>query len=82
MKRQPRPTAAQLKDVIWIGDSLDAVRRFPEEVRSEVGYALEVAQRGEKHVSAKPMRGLEIVEVVTDFDGDTYRSVYTIKLAG
>jgi phage-related protein len=36
------------------------------------------------HPSAKPLKGFKgagVVEVVEDFDGDTYRAVYTIKFA-
>jgi len=48
-----------------------------------VGYALYLAQRGEKHVSAKPLQGLGpgVLEVVSDHRGDTFRTVYTVRLA-
>lgn len=48
-----------------------------------MGYALYLAQGGEKHSSAKPLKGFKgagVLEVVEDFDGDTYRAVYTVKL--
>ena len=50
-----------------------------------MGYALYVAQRGGKHRDAKPLKGFGgagVVEIVTDFDGDTFRAVYTVRLAG
>ena len=50
-----------------------------------MGYALYVAQRGGKHRDAKPLKGFGgagVVEIVTDFDGDTFRTVYTVRLAG
>jgi phage-related protein len=52
-------------------------------VQDEVGYALYLAQRGEKHVAAKPLKGLGsgVLEVVSDFRGDTFRAVYTVRLA-
>ncbi|RAM52722.1 MAG: hypothetical protein C6Y22_05120 [Hapalosiphonaceae cyanobacterium JJU2] len=34
---------------------------------------------------AKPLKGFKgsgILEVVDDFDGDTYRAIYTVKFAG
>ena len=48
-----------------------------------MGYAIYVAQRGDKHVSAKPLKGLGtgVLEVVSDHRGDTFRSVYTVRLA-
>ena len=74
-----------LKPVEWVGSSLEDLKEFPEEVRQGVGYALYLAQCGEKHPSAKPLKGFKgagILEVVEDFDTDIYRAVYTLKLAG
>ena len=71
-----------LKPVVWMRDSLKALKAFPAVVQREVGYAVELAQRGGKHVEAKPLKGLEAVEMVSDFDGDTFRAVYTVKFAG
>ncbi|MCC5642927.1 type II toxin-antitoxin system RelE/ParE family toxin [Nostoc sp. CHAB 5824] len=77
--------SSSLKSVEWVGSSLEDLKEFPEEVRQVVGYALYLAQSGEKHPSAKPLKGFKgagVLEVVEDFDGDTYRTVYTVKLAG
>lgn len=60
------------------------MKEFPEDVRQVIGYALYLAQCGEKHFSAKPLKGFKgagVLEVVEDFDGDTYRAIYTVKLA-
>jgi len=49
-----------------------------------VGTALHWAQLGEKHPDAKPMKGFKganVLEIVEDYDGDTYRAVYTVRLA-
>ena len=72
-----------MQSLYWVGSSLDDLREFPEEVRHEVGYALYVAQKGDKHPDAKPLKGFRgagVLEVVEAFDGDTYRVVYTVKL--
>ena len=77
--------SSSLKPVEWVGKSLEDLKDFPEEVQQVVGYALYLAQCGEKHPSAKPLKGFKgtgVLEVVEDFDGDTYRAVYTVKLAG
>ncbi|MFQ5329065.1 MAG: type II toxin-antitoxin system RelE/ParE family toxin [Thermodesulfobacteriota bacterium] len=62
------------------------MKRFPEEVRGVMGYALHVAQNGGKADSAKPLKGIVagsgILEVADDFDGNTYRAVYTVKFQG
>jgi phage-related protein len=72
------------KPLIWVGDSLQAIQGFPDDVQDEVGYALFQAQTGKKHIKAKPLTGLGagILEVVSDHRGDTFRAVYTVKLAG
>jgi len=74
-----------LKPVEWVGSSLEDLKDFPEDVRQVMGDALYLAQCGEKYPSAKPLKGFKeagVLEVVEDFDGDTYRAVYTVKLAG
>lgn len=68
----------------WVGDSRKQLRRFPEAVKDEMGHALWLAQQGGKHGSAKPLKGFQgggVLEVIEDFAGDTYRAVYTIRLA-
>ena len=72
-----------VKPVVWVGDSLRVLKSFPSGVQDEVGYALYLAQRGGKHVSAKPLKGLgpAVLEVVSDHRGDTFRAVYTVRLA-
>ena len=74
-----------LKRVVWIGSARADLSTFPEEVKDSVGFALYVAQQGGKHRHATPLRGFGgagILEIVDDFDGDTYRAVYTVRFAG
>ncbi len=74
-----------IKPVVWIGSTRADLASFPEEVKDAIGYALYVAQRGGKHADAKPLRGFGgagILEIVEDHAGDTYRAVYTVRLAG
>lgn len=73
-----------IKPVIWIGSTRADLASFPEEVKDAIGYALYTAQRGGKHADAKPLRGFGgagILEIVEDHAGDTYRAVYTVRLA-
>ena len=47
-----------------------------------MGYALHLAQQGGKHPDAKPMKGFQgasVVEVVSDYEGNTWRLIYTLK---
>ena len=66
-----------LKRLVWVGSCREDLRLFPEEVRLVMGFALYLAQAGGKHPDAKPLRGFGgagVLEVVDDFDGDTYRA--------
>ena len=74
---------ASIKPVVWLGDSLHALWTFPPAVQDEIGYALFLARRGDKHVSAKPLKGLGagVLEVVADHRGGTFRAMYTVRLA-
>lgn len=71
------------KGLVWMGQSRKNLCEFPDDVRQVMGYALDVAQCGGKHPDAKPLKGFSgagVLEIVEDFDGDTYRTVYTVKL--
>ena len=73
------------KPCIFIGSSLKDLQRFPAKVRNRVGFALNEVQKGAEPVAAKALRGFggrAVLELVDDFDGDTYRAVYTVKFAG
>lgn len=58
------------------------LQTFPDEVQDEMGFALFQAQTGEKHIKAKPVKGLGpgVLEVVSDHRGDAFRAVYTVRL--
>ncbi|HEX8662598.1 MAG TPA: type II toxin-antitoxin system RelE/ParE family toxin [Beijerinckiaceae bacterium] len=74
-----------LRPVVWIGSSRRDLAGFPFEVKNRLGYALYLAQQGSKHKNAKPLKGFGgagVVEIVSDFRGDTFRAVYTVRLAG
>lgn len=73
------------KPVRWIGSSRADLRAFPRLVRWRVGVALWAAQVGRKARYAKPLNGFggaAVLEIVEDFDGETYRAVYTVRFAG
>ena len=53
-----------------------------KEVKDTFGYALHLAQIGNKHERAKPLQGqgsAGVLEVVDNWKGDTYRAVYTVR---
>lgn len=76
--------ANALKPVRWIASSKDDLSAMPEGVRGDVGQALYVAQRGDKHDDAKVMKGFAgagVLEIISRDDGDTFRAVYTVRFA-
>lgn len=47
-----------------------------------MGYALYQAQLGLKAANAKPLAGFggaSVLEIVDDYQSDTYRAVYTVR---
>ncbi|MET0719574.1 MAG: type II toxin-antitoxin system RelE/ParE family toxin [Tardiphaga sp.] len=68
-----------------MGSSLKDLRRFPALVQNRIGYALGQVQDGDEPNSAKALKGFggrSVLELIDDFDGDTYRAVYTVRFAG
>ncbi len=57
---------------------------MPDDVQDELGYGLGVAQLGGKAQSANPMKGnlREVMEIISDDDGNTYRAMYTVQFKG
>lgn len=73
------------KPVFFMCSSHEDLVKMPKRVRTLVGFALHMAQNGEKHVQASPMKGFGgagVLEVVEDFDGNTFRAIYTLKCKG
>ena|SRR5215211_5966390 len=74
----------KIKPIVWIGSSLRTLKSFPSEVNDVIGYALYQAQLGRKSPVAKPLSGFggaSVMEIVEDFQTDTYRAVYTVKFS-
>ena len=79
------PIPPDPKPLAWVGSALDDLRDLPDEVRSDIGFALFDAQCGGKSGLAKPLKGFGgagVLEIVEAFDGEAYRAVYTVRLAG
>ncbi len=69
--------------IAWRGTSKTDFEAFPREVQREMGYALYLAQMGERHaVMAKTLKGFgggSVVEVKESDAQGTYRAVYTVR---
>jgi phage-related protein len=65
-----------------MGDARERLREFPAVPRREIGHALYFAQKGDKHSSAKALKGFggaSVLEIVENYDGNAFRAVYTVK---
>ena len=68
----------------WIGSSHKDLMALPVDVRRFFGFALSLAQSGDKHDAAKVLQGFGgagVLEVIENDAGGTYRAVYTVKYA-
>jgi phage-related protein len=75
---------SRVKNIVWVGSSRMDLTAFPREVKEVIGFALYQAQIGLKAPSAKPLRGFGgagILEIVENFQTDTYRTVYAVKFS-
>ncbi len=79
MRSTPGPDE---KPLFWVSSSKRDLLAMPEPVVRELGTALSVAQYGDKHPVAKPWKGEGpgVLEMVSNFDGDTFRAVYKVRL--
>ncbi len=76
---KPKP-----RELVWLGDSVDRLAGFPPRVRQRLGFALYQAQIGQRHESAKMLRGFSetIWQVRADDPSGTFRAVYVTQLRG
>ena len=78
-------SADEPKPLIWRGTSKADFTAFPSAVQRDMGYALFLAQMGERHpIKAKTLKGFggaTVVEVRESHEGNAYRAVYTVRFA-
>ncbi|MES9856621.1 MAG: type II toxin-antitoxin system RelE/ParE family toxin [Sedimenticola sp.] len=71
-----------MKEIEFLGDSLDQIRDFSQDAKQDVGFQLDKVQRGEEPDDWKPMNtiGSGVSEIrIKDADG-IYRVIYLAKL--
>src|SRR5215475_1083947 len=74
---------ATLRSLRWVGSAKKDLSGMPRPVKRRMGFAIYLAQAGERHPAAKPLKGFGsagVLEVVEDFASDAYRAVYTVRL--
>ncbi len=70
------------KPVVWIASTKRDLKSLPEAIQDRVGYALWIAQTGNQHPHAKALKGFRdasVIEIIEDWQRDTYRAVYTVR---
>lgn len=70
-----------IKPVEFLGDSLDALRRFPQDVRRQAGFQLDRVQHGLDPDDWKPMKsiGAGVKEIRVRDETGAFRVIYVAK---
>jgi len=75
----------KLKSIRWVASTKEDLSACPDSVKDTIGYALYLVECGQTPENAKPLKGFggaSVLEIVADFDGTTWRAVYTVEIAG
>lgn len=73
-----------MKRVLWVASSKKDLESLPKQVMREFGYAIYQAQQGSYPDIAKTLKGFgsaEVIELIGNDAGGTFRAVYTIRFA-
>ncbi len=71
-----------MKQIVWLADSLELVREFPTQARTEVGHELRRVQQGLNPSDWKPMPGIGLgVNEIRVSAGTAHRVFYVAKFA-
>ncbi len=72
-----------MKDTVFLGDSLKAVREFPEDARRMAGRQIGRVQRGAEPIDWKPLPGVgpNVREIRIRESGGAFRVIYQATLA-
>jgi phage-related protein len=72
------------KPCLFVGPSRRELKTFPDEVRGRLGHALHQVQSGQEPDSAKALKGFGgrgVLELIEDYEGSTFRAVYTVRFS-
>ena len=69
-------------EVVWEGDSLEVIRRFPGPVRQDLGAELRRLQTGDRPLNSRPMPsiGTRVYELKEQDERTWYRVIYLAKI--
>jgi phage-related protein len=70
-----------VKDIEFLGNSLDALRSFPDSARREAGFALDLVQRGLEPPDWKPITtvGRGVREIRVRDQSGAFRVIYLAR---
>lgn len=70
-----------MKQVEFLGSSLDDLRAFPEEAKRELGYQIDRVQNGLEPDNFKPMTtvGTSVYEIRVEDQSGAFRVIYIAK---
>lgn len=70
-------------ELVWEGDSIEIVRRFPQDVRKELGEDIRRVQMGVKPKDGRPMKsvGAGVAELRQQDSNGWYRTIYLSVVA-
>ncbi len=71
-----------MKDIVFLGDSLENIRLFSEDAKDDPGFQLDRVQRGKEPDNWKPLKtvGMGVKEIRTKVSDGIYRTVYIAQL--
>jgi phage-related protein len=71
-----------MKEITFLGDSLDQITSFPQSVKRDAGYQLDRVQNGEDPVDWKPMKtiGSGVREIRIKDAAGAFRVVYVANI--
>jgi phage-related protein len=71
------------RPLFWEGSAKRDLKQFPDAVQKDIGVALFIVQLGRMPPSAKLWKGQGpgVYELIEGYRGDTFRAVYTVRIA-
>jgi phage-related protein len=77
-----RPKPPVLRPVVWLGDSKQKLRDFPDGAQKLLGDELQLIQFGGMPKDAKPFKGVGsgVFEIALRYASDAYRVVLAVQI--
>lgn len=77
-----RPKPPVLRPVVWLGDSKQKLRDFPDGAQKLLGDELQLIQFGGMPKDAKPFKGVGsgVLEIALRYGSDAYRVVLAVQI--